>query len=660
MKMKQLFFGLFLSLNFIGFAQNITKEVLFTIDNKSYYTDEFARVYKKNLDLVKDESQKDLNQYLELFVGYKLKINKAYKLGLQDGLSYQNELKSYRGQLSKNYTSDSKVTKELVEEGYKRFLKEIKASHILFSVDENAAPEDTLKVFKQALDIRKRAIAGEDFGTLASEFSQDPSAKDNKGNLGYFTSFRMVYAFENGAYKTPKGSISNPIRTRFGYHLIKVEEVRDNRGDVIVAHIMIMNPAETTENKDDVDKGKNTIQDIYKKLQQGEKFEDLAKQFSEDKSSSSKGGVLNRFGSGQLSSEEFENVAFNLTKDNPVSEPFKSQYGWHIVKLIDKFSVKSIDEMRTDLESKVSKDDRSRLIVASMNEKLRKKYSIKRDDKYYTVISKLVTNDIYEGKWETPADLKLFNKNLVTINSSKSITGASFLNYIKEQQKSKITLKPISKLINKFYESFLDQELSQYYDDNLEKEFPEFSAVMDEYRDGLLLFDLMEKEIWNKSKTDSVGLKSFYDKNLKNYQWKNRLDVTILSSTKFDIINKAQKYLKKDKKVDFIKEKLNVKDGAVNIMSKLGVFEEGNEALPKNLKFETGISDIIKDGEYYFVTKVNGTLPAGPKELDECKGKAINDYQQYLEENWVKDLKNEFKVEVNQTVFESVKKQMKP
>ena len=307
---------------------------------------------------------------------------------------------------------------------------------------------------------------------------------------------------------------------------------------------MIMNPAETTENKDDVDKGKNTIQDIYKKLQQGEKFEDLAKQFSEDKSSSSKGGVLNRFGSGQLSSEEFENVAFNLTKDNPVSEPFKSQYGWHIVKLIDKFSVKSIDEMRTDLESKVSKDDRSRLIVASMNEKLRKKYSIKRDDKYYTVISKLVTNDIYEGKWETPADLKLFNKNLVTINSSKSITGASFLNYIKEQQKSKITLKPISKLINKFYESFLDQELSQYYDDNLEKEFPEFSAVMDEYRDGLLLFDLMEKEIWNKSKTDSVGLKSFYDKNLKNYQWKNRLDVTILSSTKFDIINKAQKYLK--------------------------------------------------------------------------------------------------------------------
>jgi peptidyl-prolyl cis-trans isomerase SurA len=660
MKMKQLFFGLLLSINLIGFAQNSTKEVLFTVDNKSYYTDEFARVYKKNLDLVKDESQKDLNQYLELFVGYKLKINKAYKLGLQDGTAYQNELKSYRSQLSKNYTSDSKVTKELVEEGYKRFLKEINASHILFSVDENAAPEDTLKVYKQALEVRKRAMAGEDFGKLATEFSQDPSAKDNKGDLGYFTAFRMVYAFENGAYKTPKGSISNPVRTRFGYHLIKVNEVRQNRGDVIVAHIMIMNPSATAENKDEEDKGKNTIQDIYKKLQQGEKFEDLAKQFSEDKSSSSKGGVLNRFGSGQLSSEEFENVAFNLTKENPVSEPFKSQYGWHIVKLIDKFAVKTIDEMRSDLESKVSKDDRSRLITASMNEKLRKKYSIKRDDKLFAVVSKLVTNEIYEGKWETPADLKSYNKNLVTINTSKSITAASFLNYIKDQQKSKITLKPISKLISKFYESYLDQELAQYYDDNLEKEFPDFSAVMDEYRDGLLLFDLMEKEIWTKSKTDSIGLQSFYDKNLKNYQWKNRLDVTILSSTKLDIIKKAQKYLKNDKSVDFIKEKLNIKDGAVNIMSKVGVFEEGNEALPKNLQFETGISEILKDGEYYFVTKVNATLPAGPKELDQCRGKAINDYQQYLEENWVKDLKNEFKVEVNQTVFESIKKQLKP
>ena len=655
MKMKNLLFGFLLFLNFVSFAQINKKEVLFTIDKNSYYTDEFVRVYNKNLDLVKDESQKDLNQYLELFVGYKLKINKAYKLGLQDGTQYQNELKSYRTQLSKNYISDSKVTKELIDEAYKRTLLEVKAAHILITLDENAIPEDTLKAYKKAIDLRKRAIAGEDFGKLATDYSQDPSAKENKGDLGYFSAFRMVYAFETAAFKTAKGTISEPVRTRFGYHLIKVEDIRDNRGEVTVAHIMILIP----ETAADIEKPANTIQDIYKKIQQGEKFEELAKQFSEDKSSSSKGGVLNRFGSGQLSSEEFETVAFSLTKEKSISEPFKSQFGWHIIKLLDKYPVKTLDEMQPDLESKVSKDDRSRLIVASVTDKLRKKYTVKRDDKFFGVISKLITNDFYLGKWELPSNLKDFSKELVILNNKKTLSGASFLSYVKSQQKSPNTLKPISKLTEKLYQGFVDQELAQYYDDNLENEFPEFSAVMDEYRDGLLLFDLMEKEIWTKSKTDTLGLKSYFDKNLKNYNWKNRVDVTILSATKLESIKKAQKLLKQNKTADIIKEKLNLKDGVVNVMSKVGVFEEESELLPKNVKFEIGISEILKEGDYYFITKVNNLLPAGPKTLDECKGKVINDYQQYLEENWVKELKNEFKEEVNQSVFDAVKKQLK-
>ena len=653
--MKNLLFGFLLFLNFVSFAQINKKEVLFTIDKNSYYTDEFVRVYNKNLDLVKDESQKDLNQYLELFVGYKLKINKAYKLGLQDGTQYQNELKSYRTQLSKNYISDSKVTKELIDEAYKRTLLEVKAAHILITLDENAIPEDTLKAYKKAIDLRKRAIAGEDFGKLATDYSQDPSAKENKGDLGYFSAFRMVYAFETAAFKTAKGTISEPVRTRFGYHLIKVEDIRDNRGEVTVAHIMILIP----ETAADIEKPANTIQDIYKKIQQGEKFEELAKQFSEDKSSSSKGGVLNRFGSGQLSSEEFETVAFSLTKEKSISEPFKSQFGWHIIKLLDKYPVKTLDEMQPDLESKVSKDDRSRLIVASVTDKLRKKYTVKRDDKFFGVISKLITNDFYLGKWELPSNLKDFSKELVILNNKKTLSGASFLSYVKSQQKSPNTLKPISKLTEKLYQGFVDQELAQYYDDNLENEFPEFSAVMDEYRDGLLLFDLMEKEIWTKSKTDTLGLKSYFDKNLKNYNWKNRVDVTILSATKLESIKKAQKLLKQNKTADIIKEKLNLKDGVVNVMSKVGVFEEESELLPKNVKFEIGISEILKEGDYYFITKVNNLLPAGPKTLDECKGKVINDYQQYLEENWVKELKNEFKEEVNQSVFDAVKKQLK-
>jgi len=651
--MKKVFLGLLLALNFVSFAQNNPKEVLFTIDDKPYYTDEFERVYKKNLDLVKDESQKDLNQYLELFVGYKLKVNKANKIGLQNNVQYQNELKSYRNQLSKNYTSDSKVTSALIKEGHDRLQQEIRASHILIMVDENASPEDTLIAYKQAVEIRNKAVAGQDFGKLAQEFSQDPSAKENLGDLGYFSSFRMVYAFENAAYNTPKGQISKPIRTRFGYHVIKVNDVRANRGEVAVAHIMLMNNKEgaTPESI------KNNINDIYKKIQQGESFEELAKQFSEDKSSSTKGGVLNRFGSGQLSSQEFEDVAFSLTKDNPISQPFQSQFGWHIVKLIDKFPVKGLEESKADLENKIAKDDRSRLITNSLTEKLRKKYKIKRDDKVYATVSKLVTNDFYEGKWETPENIKDYSTSTLFTVDKKSYPADQFLAFIKSQQKSGIATKPVSKLVDVLYSKYVDEQINLYYNSNLEMEFPEFGAVVEEYRDGLLLFDLMEKEIWERSKTDTLGLKAFYETQKDKHKWKTRLDVTTASSTKQEVIKKALAMMKKGTSADAIREKLNTKE-VVNVMISEGLLEYDAPTLPKGTKAEVGFSEIIKQGDYYFVTNVKKVLPEANKSFEEAKGKIVNEYQQYLEQNWVNELRKEFQVKVNKDVFEKVKSKL--
>jgi peptidyl-prolyl cis-trans isomerase SurA len=654
MNLKQFFFGLMFLSSVASFAQNNSREVLFTINEKPYYTDEFSRIYKKNLDLVKDDSQKDLNQYLELFIGYKLKVNKAYKLGLNEKAPYQSELKSYRTQLAKNYFNDTKITQELIEEGYNRLQKEIKASHILILADENTSPEDTLKAYKKIEEIRKKALAGEDFGALAAQYSEDPSAKENKGDLGYFSAFRMVYPFENAAYNTPKGQVSKIIRTRFGYHILKINDVRANRGEITVAHIMILNPK--PEDKDQ-DKAKNTINDIYKKLQQGEKFEDLAKQFSEDKSSSSKGGLLNRFGSGQLSSEEFENTAFSLANAGDVSKPFQSQFGWHIVKLIEKHPIKTLDEMKPELETKIGKDDRSKKITASLNEKLRKKYSFKRDNKQFALVSKLVTNDVYESKWNVPANAKDYNATLLTINDKK-IDDKSFLDFIDKQQKSGLKTKPVTKLTDELYNKFLDEQLTTYYDENLEKDFPDFANVMEEYRDGLLLFDLMEKEIWDRAKTDTIGLKKFYDAHKMEHMWKKRVDVTILSSTKMDMVKKALDMLKKGAQPQAIKDKLNV-NNVINIMSNSGVFEEGSDALPKTMKYDTGVSDIFKEGEYYFVTDVKKVLPEGVKTLDECKGKIVNDYQQYLEQGWVDDLKKEFTVKVNSDAFDHVKKQLK-
>jgi peptidyl-prolyl cis-trans isomerase SurA len=630
-------------------AQNKPKEVLFSIDDKPYYTDEFERVYKKNLELVKDESQKDLNQYLELFVGYKLKVTKANLLGLQNNVKYQNELKSYRTQLSKNYTSDSKVTAELVNEGYERMKKEIKASHILILADENATPADTLKAFNKALEIRKRVVAGEDFGTLAQELSEDPSAKENKGNLGYFSSFRMVYAFESAAYNTPKGQISQPIRTRFGYHLIKVLDIRDNRGEISVSHIMVMKAKEN----EDASKPENTINEIYKKIQQGEKFDELAKQFSEDKSSSTKGGVMNKFSSGQLSSEIFENIAFSLTKENPISQPFLSEYGWHIVKFNERFPLKTLEESRKDLENKISRDDRSRIITNTLTEKLRKKYTVKRDDKVFASLAKMVTNDFYEGKWEYSKDDKIVASTLVTIDK-KQLTGTSFFEFVKSQQKAGVTLKPVEKLVDLLYSKFVDEQLNQYYNDNLEVEFPDFSNIMDEYRDGLLLFDLMEKEIWERSKTDTLGLKAFYETQKEKHKWKTRLDVIIASSTNKEMIKKAEVMLKKGKGIQEIKDKLNTKE-VINIMFNESKLEIGDPTLPAETKTEVGVSPITQKGDYFYVTKINKVIPESYKTFEECKGKIVNDYQQFLEQNWVDELKKEFKVSIDTAVFEKTK-----
>ena len=655
MNIKKIILGCILAISTFTFAQNQKKEVLFTIDNNSYYTDEFSRVYNKNIELVKDDSQKDLNQYLELFVGYKLKINKANKLGLQNNTKYINELASYRQQLSKNYTSDIKVTKALIEEGYNRSQKEIRASHILINLDENATPDDTLKIYKQVLDIRKKALQGEKFEDLAVQFSQDPSAKENKGDLGYFSAFRMVYAFESAAFKTKVGQISMPVRTRFGYHLVKVVDSRNNRGEVTVSHIMITKP--TTDSKDDNAKAKATIDDVYKKLKQGENFENLASQFSQDKNSAPKGGSLPRFASGQLSSEEFENEAFKLQTPNTYSEVFESQFGWHIVKLIEKHPLKTFTEMERELDSKIRKDDRSRLITNSLTEKLRKKYVVKRDNKLFNKIKVLVTDKYYNGDWTFTGDKKDFGVALFTLDNQK-IDASKFISELETQQKSNIKLKPVGKLVDLVYNNFVDSQLNIYYNSNLESEFPEFSNIIEEYRDGLLLFDLMEKEIWEKAKQDSIGLKSFFNSNIAKYQWKNRVEVLTASSSKEDIAKQAKILLKNNVASEDIKQKLNTKD-LVNVMIKQEIYEEGTENFPKNVTSNIGVTEIVKDKDFYFVNKVINIIPAGTKKLDEVRGKAINDYQQYLEDNWVNDLKKEFKVTINQGVFEKTKAAIK-
>lgn len=640
-------------ISFSGVLLAQKKEVLFTVDNISYYTDEFVRVYNKNLDLVKDESQKDIDNYLDLYLAYKLKVNKAYKLGLDKEPKYINELKSYRGQLSKNYLTDTKVTDQLVREAYDRSLKEIKASHILVLVDENAKPQDTLKAYQKIQSIRERILKGEDFGKLAQELSEDPSAKENKGDLGYFSVFRMVYPFENGAYTTKIGEVSKPVRTRFGYHLIKVNDIRNNRGEITVAHIMINKPQDASKTNESLDKIKN----IYQKLQQGEKFEDLANQFSDDKTSAQKGGALGRIASGNLNSVVFEEAAFSIKNIEEYTAPVETEFGWHIIKLLEKHPVKPFEDVKSDLENRIKRDERSKRIAESMNSKLDKKYKPVVDYKLLKKATDLISEEYYQQKFELPQNTDEFNKTAIIIQK-KHISGIEFLNYIQTQQNALQRVQPIEKLKEILVKDFISSNLNLYYDENLENEFLEFRYVMDEYKEGLLLFDLMEKEIWQRALTDTLGLEAFYQNNKGDYQWNERIDAVVASSVKRDFVEQTKKYLEEGKSVDFIKKELN-KDAIVNIMIDEGYYEEGSNGLPKEYKLEKGVSKVYKQGDYYYVILGKEIVPSSQKTLEEAKGRVVSDYQQYLEENWLNSLKKEFTYKVDKKVFNKVKKQLK-
>lgn len=644
---------LFLLVSLLAWSQNNTQQTLFTIDGKPYSSEEFVRVYKKNLDLVKDDSQRNVDQYLNLFINYKLKVAKAHQLGLHESAKYKSELQSYRNQLARGYQTDKKVTEELIQEAYNRMKFEVKASHILIRKDLNASAEDTLKAYNQLLDLKRRAEKGESFESLAEQYSEDPSAKTNGGKLGYFSAFKMVYPFESAAYETPMHQISQPIRTRFGFHLIKVHDVRPTRGELEVAHIMLFKPNDSIKNINGL-----KILEIYKKLQQGEDFESLAKMYSEDKGSSEKGGKLEVFGSGDIGSEIFEEKSFGLENPGEYTKPFESEYGFHIVKLIKKHPLKSLEELRKEIERRVNSDDRSIFIKKSFTEGLRARYKIAENQKNIKKLNTLVDARFYDNKWELPKNEKELQADLFTLEKNK-VSTKEFLDYLNAQQKSKSNnqIKPISELVKFHLSKYKDERLTLYHNQNLENEYPEFGVVMNEYKEGILLFDLMEKEIWNKAKTDTIGLKSFYDLNKENYKWNDRYEVQIATSTDKKVIESVRKYLKSNKDEAFIKNKIN-KNNQVNVMFENGIFEKGSSKLPVNYNFTKGLSEIISSNNYYYLVNGKNFLPSEPKALTEVKGKVISDYQQYLELNWIQQLKEEFKVEVNTTEFERIKKQL--
>ncbi len=626
----------------VSFSQD-KDDVLLTVDGTPVMTSEFLRVYNKNLDLVKDESQKDIDGYLKLFTEYQLKLKEARRLKLDEDKKYQKEFLGYKKQLTNNYLSENKVTDVLVKEAYERSNIDINASHILVRLDESAT--DTITAYNEVLALRQRVLK-EGFDAVKGQM--------HNGNtifledLGYFSAFKMVYDFESAAYNTPEGEMSMPFRTQFGYHVVNIIKKRPSRGTITAAHIMV-----SLTQKDSLLDPEQRINDIYKKLNQGESFESLAKQFSDDKSSAKNGGALSPFKSGQLSSEIFEDTAFGLEKDGGVSAPFESAYGWHIIKRLKLKPVEDFKDLKSSLEARVKRDSRSKLINEAMVDELRRRYQISYNPEAKKYFESLINKDFFENSWRLPEDFEQ-DKTIFSINN-RPFTYNEFGRHLMAAQRANGGKnRAASLVINKEFDAFFEKSILQFREDNLELENQDFAHILKEYRDGLLLFELMEKEIWNKASKDTLGLEAYYNKNKTNYQWTDRVDVVIASSADDGNMKKILKLMKKGKSEEEISEALNTEEKQ-NVIFTKGTFATDDSTLPSDFVVKEGVSEVYKHNEAFHVIDVKTVLPAGVKTLEETKGSVINDYQSEIETNWINALHERFKVEVNKKALKAIK-----
>ncbi|HQV40263.1 MAG: peptidylprolyl isomerase [Flavobacteriales bacterium] len=715
--MKRILFGAALSILAFGAqAQTDANDpTLMTVANQPVSRSEFESIYKKNN---KDApvTKEALDEYLDLFINYKLKVRAAEDLGMDTVSKFKSELAGYRTQLARPYLIDRGLNDQLMQEAFNRKKEEIRASHILVQVDPDASPEDTLAAWKRIEALRARVVGGEDFATVAKSKggSDDPSAKTNGGDLGYFSVLQMVYPFENAAYNTPVGQVSRPVRTKFGYHIIKATDRRPAQGEVKVAHIMIRTTDEDSPEKQQ--EAEKKIEEAYGRIKSGElSFSDAAMKYSDDAATNTKGGELPPFTTGKMI-PEFEEKAFALQSDGDLSTPFKTSYGWHIVKRLSYTPPPNFEEVKGELKTKIAHDSRAEITRKKFLADLRSEYHFKafpknqaavekaldttvfrkgtmamdtllRKDAEETVVThnglkydRTITGALKNGKMMSPLakmegkippmpddtvvvrdveqgwvndkghNAKL-TKPVFTIDG-KSYSQMDLLDYIQQKQR-RGPVQPIGPYVKDHFDQFVDDQLLAFEDGNLEKKYPEFRMLMKEYRDGILLFELTDEKVWSKAVKDTAGLENYYEQHKFDFMYPVRYDLDIYTCANADVAKQVRGLVKKGKAGKDLLAIVNKKDPtALSIES--GLFTKEEKPLIKDVTLPGLTTDVAADGKVLFADMKKVVQPE-PKPLIEARGLVTAAYQDQLEKDWIKELRAKYPVKVEQDVLYSIK-----
>lgn len=651
--------GLFFSLWLVSVVTVAQKkdDVLMTIDSEKITLTEFETIYKKN-NTNAAVDQKSLEEYLELFVNFKLKVREAEAMGLDTVSKFKSELAGYRRQLAQPYLVDKEMSDALIKEAYDRMKFDVSASHILISLQPDASPSDTLKAYQKALELKGQVKTLQQFQELAARVSEDPSAATNKGDLGYFSAFAMVYPFETAAYTTEVGKVSNPIRTRFGYHLVFVADKRQARGEIRVAHILVR--ADEKASSEDTEAARKKANELYEMINGGEDFEKVARLYSDDKNSSNRGGELPKFGTGRMI-ETFEDAAFSLEKDGDYSKPIQSPFGYHIIKRLEKYEMGSLEEMNSGLKVKIDRDGRNRKSVNSLVVKLKKEYKFKDDSKAFNEVCSKVDSSYFQRQWSSDVT-KGMSKPLFTLtdktysNTSKSYTQEDFANFLGRTQRA-VKNGNLTQELNEQYEAFVNKSVLDFEDGNLEAKYPAFRALMKEYRDGILLFELMDSKVWSKAVTDSSGLAKFHTDHKNDFMWGERLDAVVYLCADKAIAEKAHKMVQTQQTAGFSNDsllKLINTDSQFSLRIEEDKYEKSDNALVDQFAWKKGLSEIkTVEGKSVFLM-VGDVMEPSAKELDEARGLVTAAYQGYLEEQWIADLRKKYSWEVNRSALSKI------
>lgn len=654
--MKNIFlFILALGLTFNLFGQ--TDAIIMEIDGKPVTKSEFLQIYLKNNNDPKYDKE-TMDEYMELFRKFKLKVAEAEALGYDTVPRLKKELEGYRKQLATPYLTDSSMNQIMVKESYDRVSEEIRASHILLRLNPDVIPKDTLLAYNRLIKMRKEIMDGKDFEMVAKgkSGSEDPSVKDNGGDLGYFTAFQMVTPFEDAAYTTPIGEVSMPIRTKFGYHIIQVVDKRPARGTITAAHIMVTKGDNSgAEEEGSSASAKKKIDEIYMRLKNGEDFEGLAKQFSDDPSTNSKGGVLPTFGSGTTTRmvTNFEDAAFSIQEDGGICEPIQTQYGWHIIKRLNLLPLASFDKMKKELENRVSRDDRAKRTQDSFVKKLKQDYSYKaKSVRRVNYFKNVIDSTYFAGEFK--ADQVKKNKLLYKIDGQK-IRQSEFAGFLAKTYRTQ-PQQSVETLVDNQYKEFEKSQILGYEESKLEMKYPAFKSLMQEYHDGILLYEVMSDKVWNKGMKDTTGLKTFFENNREDYMWGARYDAMVYECLNMDVAKQVSDMTKNDTITSkHVIDKINA-ESQLNLSVKTNKFEVDKTPFLTNANLKKGINPVYSFEEKYYVVKVENILPAGMKELNETRGAVTSDYQNYLEKEWLMEIEKKHPVIIYTEVLYNLNK----